>query len=87
MRVMVDVHMEVALERVAEAQALLPAERERVAADLQSGAMEAVYYESATPPMRIWAIMRGDSLEAVQRMVETYPMRAFFRTTYTPLRD
>lgn len=87
MRVMVDVRVEIAPERAAEARALLPAENARVAADLQSGAMEAVYYESAIPPTHIWAIMRGDSLEAVQRMVETYPLRAFFRATYTPLRD
>ncbi|HEX5569961.1 MAG TPA: hypothetical protein VFX31_01150 [Ktedonobacterales bacterium] len=87
MRVMVDVHVEVAPERRAEAQALLPAETARIAADLQSGDMEAIYYESAMPPTHTWAIMRGDSLEAVQRMVETYPLAAFFHVTYTPLRD
>jgi hypothetical protein len=84
---MVDVHVEVAPERRAEAQALLPAETARIAADLQSGDMEAIYYESAMPPTHIWAIMRGDSLEVVQQMVESYPMAAFFRTAYTPLRE
>ena len=87
MRVMVDVHIEIAPERLAEAQALLPAERARVAADLQSGAMEAIYFEDAALPTHIWAIMRGDSLEVVQQMVESYPMAAFFRTAYTPLRE
>jgi hypothetical protein len=84
---MVDVHIEVAPERGAEAQALLPAENARIAADLQSGAMEAIYFEGVMPPTRVWAIMRGESLEAVQRMVETYPLHAFFRTIYTLLRD
>lgn len=87
MRFMVDVHIEVAPERGPEARALMPAENARVAADLQSGAMETIYFEEATPPTRVWAIMRADSLEAVQRMVETYPLAAFFRTTYTPLRE
>jgi Muconolactone delta-isomerase len=87
MRFMVDVHIDVAPERGPEARALLPAENARVAADLQSGALEAIYYEEATPPTHIWAIMRADSLEAVQRTVETYPLAAFFRTTYTPLRE
>ncbi len=87
MRIMVDVHIEVAPERGPEARALMPAENARVAADLQSGVLEAIYYEQAAPPTHIWAIMRAESVEVAQQMVETYPMRAFSHATYTSLRE
>lgn len=87
MRIMVDVQIAVTPERAEEARALVPAENARVAADLQSGVLEVIFYEQAAPPTHIWAIMRAESVEAAQQMVETYPMRAFFQATYTPLRD
>lgn len=87
MRIMVDVQIAVTPERAEEARALVPAENARVAADLQSGVLEAIYYEQAAPPTHIWAIMRAESVEAAQQMVETYPMRAFFHATYTSLRE
>lgn len=34
----------------------------------------------------IWAVLNADSLEDAQRQVEGYPMYAFMRLTYTPLR-
>lgn len=87
MRIMVDVQIAVTPERAEEARALVPAENARVAADLQSGVLEVIFYEQAAPPTHIWAIMRAESVEAAQQMVETYPLHAFFHATYTPLRE
>lgn len=37
--------------------------------------------------MQIWAVMRADSLEEVQRLGEGYPLHEFFDTANTELSE
>ena len=86
MRYMVSVHVVIPPERAAEARALVPAEGERIAEHTKQGILEVAYTDAARPPTRVWAVMRADSLEEVQRLIDTYPMRPFFSDlSYTQL--
>lgn len=87
MRFMVMVKVVIPPGREDEAAALLPAEREHVAEHVKQGIMEALYVDTMRPPTRIWAVMRAESLEAVQQLVEGYPMYEFFDLTYTQLSE
>lgn len=85
MRFMVTVRVEIPPERRSELPALRQAEDAYVAEQLRLGALEAIYTSDDMPPT-IWAVLKADSLEDAQRQVEAYPMYAFLRLTYTPLR-
>lgn len=87
MRFMVSIRIEVPPERAEEARALLPAEREHVAEQLRQGVLEALYTDEPRPATQVWAVMRADSLEATQRLVEGYPLYEFFQCTYTTLHE
>lgn len=84
MRFMVTVQLEIPPERRSELPTLLEAEDAYVAEQLQQGNLEAIYLANGAPT--VWAVLKADSLEDAQRQVEGYPMYAFMRLTYTPLR-
>jgi len=84
---MVTVRIVIPPERAQEARSLLPAEGERIAEHKRQGIMEAIYTDAARPPTQVWAVMRADSLEEVQRLVESYPLHEFFDPTYTQLSE
>lgn len=86
MRFMVTVRIEVPSERRAEVPALMQAENTYVDEQLQQGALEAIYFSMETPPT-IWAVVRADSPEELQRQLERYPMYPFMRLTTTQLRE
>lgn len=85
MRFMVAIEVVVPPEKRAEVAALLPAERAHIDEQMRDGILEALYVEDKTPVTRVWAVMRGKSLEAVQQQVATYPLSPYFHSTYTAL--
>lgn len=87
MRFMVSMQVMIPPERAAEAVALLSAEGARVAEHMRQGILEALYVDALERHEYLWAVMRADSLEEAQHLVDGYPMRAFFRPTYTELSE
>lgn len=87
MRFMVSMQVVIPPDRAAEAMSLLPAEGARVAEHTRQGILEALYTDAQERHEYLWAVMRADSLEEAQRLVDGYPMRAFFRPTYTQLSE
>ncbi|HET9111368.1 MAG TPA: muconolactone Delta-isomerase family protein [Ktedonobacterales bacterium] len=85
MRFMVSIRVEVPPDRAEEVRALLPAERQRAAEHMDQGILEALYLDAAVPAPQIWAVMRAESLEAVQALLASYPLYAYFTPTYTQI--
>jgi muconolactone delta-isomerase len=68
-----------------EVLALIPAEVEHGRALDTQGIREALYISSNQT--KAWQIYRGDSVAAVQRIVETFPLHPYLLVTITLLAD
>ncbi|HEX8996450.1 MAG TPA: hypothetical protein VF812_10500 [Ktedonobacterales bacterium] len=84
MRVMIALRVEVPEERLGELPALIAAEGEHAAEHTRLGILENVYL--STDRTMVWAVMKGDTLDEIQRLTASYPMYSLFRdVTYTAL--
>jgi muconolactone delta-isomerase len=68
-----------------EVLALIPAEIEHGRVLHAQGVREALYVSSNQT--KAWQIYRGDSVAAVERIVETFPLHPYLTVTITPLAD
>lgn len=71
------------LERRAEIIAQVPAEQERIRELRAQGAVEALYIAEAQD--RVWLVLRGETLEAVQEIVASLPLHAYATVELAPV--
>ena len=87
MQFMASITLDTARRR-SEVEQALPAEQVRVRQLMQQGVLGALYVpDGSGAPDGLWAIVNGDSRDAVQRVIETLPLYPYMQLELTPLRD
>jgi muconolactone delta-isomerase len=74
--------------RRSELERLIPAESERVRELQQLGVLEALYVpDGSGAPAALWVVFKGDSRDAVQRVIESLPLYPYMQVDLVPLRS
>lgn len=67
----------------AEIAARIPQEQARIQALREQGIVEALYISSDLS--RVWLVMQGESLDEVQKSLESLPLHPYMEVEITPL--